>query len=273
VDAMEDAIDTRIAGKTASSAMPLFSNTTPKWTSTTFVPNSSFWLDDIRDKFTGIHMYAGSWTQSYGLMPVSSRHCISCGHNGPRVGDAVRYVNVDGTVFETTILKWINDYPGMPSSDTKGTSVADLSVYLLEHSLPSWVAKVPIFPSLTPGQKRMLTDLEAPLVCISQGNRDEPEFSGDQLTPNNRKAYIVKTAFLMPPSSGARAPFTHSVTTGDSGTPMYIVVGDEVYLYQVISGDVVADRIPYINSLIARADTAAGISTGYTVAAVPWPLP
>jgi hypothetical protein len=273
--AMISAVDTRLAGRNAATDLALFSNTTGNWASAVFVPNASFWCQDIRAKLTGFHMYAGDWSQSYGLQMITPRHAISCGHNGPPPGKPLRYVSADGTVFETSISKWINDFPNAGStSDTNRTFVTDLSVYLLADEAPAWVYKAPIL-GLTNQDREWLGPLDPPTVAVSQGSRTDG--TPIQNTPNNRKLY-VKSLILKSPRTALRDPFYHAVTVGDSGTPEFILVKDTPYLYRIITGSngsgvLVADHVAYINSLIARADAAAGISTGYTVTLSQNPVP
>jgi len=277
--ALSKEVDDRLAAVTVSpaDAMPLFSNTTAHWTSTTFVPNADNWLQDLRPQLTGIHMYAGDYHQSYGMMPITRRHVISCGHNGPRVGNTVRYVKEDGTVFETTILKWINDHSDISPldvSDTKQTPAqGDLSIYLLADELPTWVNIAPIFPHISNFYKNQLIP-RIPTVRISQGNLVS--------TPKNREVSISSAlgGTGNPTVDSLRASFWQFVAFGDSGTPIYFLIDHDLddltparlYLYEVCSGEVLADFLPYINSMISRADAAAGITTGYgPVTAAPMP--
>ena len=276
-NACVQAVDSRIAGQDPSTSMPLFSNLTPKWTLTTFVPNSHFWLKDIRAQITGIHMGADDWTQSYGLMPITKRHCLSCGHNGPPPGKVVKYVNTNGEVFEARILKWINDHPGLGQDRVSDQKQAgphpDLSVYLLDKELPDWVRIAPIFPKLKSDELSYLSLHNTPAICISQGNVDDTTLPAAQRTPNNRMAYITRFPGLGPGDTALRNPFYHSVYTGDSGTPMYLLVGDTLYLYSLVSGAVVADQLPYINSMIVRANVTAGLpAAGFTVTEAAWPF-
>lgn len=259
-------------------SMPLYSNTSARWTSTTFVPNTDCWLHDLRPQLTGIHMSAGAWTQSYGIIPITRRHCLSTGHNGPGVGETLRYVKDDGTVFQTKILKWINDGTGPGaigrSSDPVQPYVTDLSVYLLEDPLPIWVNIAPIFPQISSFYRNQLAALKVPHVAFSQGNVVQgpgTAFTDQQLTPYNRKAYVFGGTTGNATLDARRSLFYHGVSVGDSGTPAYFLINNTLYLDQIISGDIVGNRIPYINSLILRADVAAGISTGYSISAAPMP--
>jgi len=274
VDALES-LDSRISGKDPATTMKLYSNTTAKWTSNVFVWNDDNWLDDVKDQLDGFHMYVSDWDQSYGLMPITPRHVLSCGHNGPDVPSPphkIRYVNPEDPtmVFETDIIARINDYPGKFSSDTKQPLEEDLSVYLLADPLPSWVNIAPIFPTLGAYDLRILERRNVPTVCISQGNRptSDPYVASwpAAQTPDNRKAHVRGIASTaVPEANSLRTSFHHDFTPGDSGTPRYLLVDDVLYLYKVTyggdgSGVTVSDHIGYINSLITRANTAASFT-------------
>ena len=247
------AVDSRIAGKVPADSMHLFSNTTATWTSATFVPNRNLWCEDLRRFLTGVHMRAGAWNQSYGLQAITPRHLISCGHNGPGIGESVRFVNVDGTVFDTTILQWQKD---------NGTSafVADLSVYLTAHELPAWVHKATILRADASARARLVA-AGVPTVAVSQGN-----VVG---TPRNRMVYAKQLDLAaLPPH---RSAFGYSPVVGDSGTPEFLMTPEGLLLLRIITlsngaGVFVSDYLDYVQALIVRADTAAGISTGYAPA-------
>ena len=73
------------------------------------------------------------------------------------------------------------------------------------------------------------------------------------------------------PTDADRLIFSEQVISGDSGNPSFLIVNDELVLVTVWtyggagSGTPVADFIADINTMIATADTQAGVSTGYTV--------
>lgn len=244
------AVDSRIAGKVPADSMHLFSNTTAAWTSATFTPNRNLWCEDLRRYLTGVHMRAGGWNQSYGLQAITPRHLISCGHNGPGIGESVRFVNVDGTVFDTTLLQWQKD---------NGTTsyVTDLSIYLTAHELPAWVHKAVILRADASARQRMVT-AGMPTVAVSQGN-----VVG---TPKNRMVYTKQLDLSpLPPH---RSAWGYAPTTGDSGTPEFVMTPEGLLLLRIITlsngaGVFVGDYLDYVQALIGRADSAAGISTGY----------
>lgn len=252
------AVDERIAGKLPADALHLFSNTTANWASATFVPNRNLWCEDLRPFLTGVHMYGGSYHQSYGLQAITPRHMLDCGHGGITVGNALRFVNVDGEVFNTSILRRITD------NDTP-QYVTDLSIYLTAHELPAWVHKATILQMSTEAKAR-LTAAGVPTVAVSQGNWTTGPT--DANTPKNRKVYLKQFDLSFRPPN--RLPWLHQVAVGDSGTPEFLMTGDQLRLIRIITtapsggGVFPGDYLELIQSMIERADAAASISTGYT---------
>jgi len=269
---MAQEVDRRLVGKVPEESMHLFSNTTEAWTTDVFVPNKKLWCADLRPQLTGISMFAGPWQQSFCLTPVTRRHAVSCGHNGPGMeggnpSHLVRYVNTDGEVFETHIAKWINDTPGGTGrcSGPQLPVVADLSLYLLADELPQWVHVAPII-SLTPQQRADMEAANPPLVAVSQGNWSTGPAASN--TPHNRKVYVKNQQPAT--ETGQRLAFLHPPQIGDSGCPDFVLANGTLYFNRVITssnggGVFVGDYIPLLNSFIARADALQGTPTGYRI--------
>ena len=273
-------VDRRLAGKVPEDSLHLFSNTTAGWAPDVFVPNKKLWCDDLRPQLTGISMLAGPWKQSFCLTPVTRRHAVSCGHNGPGMeggvaGHLVRYVNTDGEVFETHIVKWINDTPNADiasrCSGPQQPFVTDLSLYLLADELPQWVHIAPII-SLTPKQRADMEAANPPFVAVSQGNW--PSGPPASSTPHNRKVYVKNQKFAT--ETGQRLAFYHPPQIGDSGCPDFVLCNGTLYFNRVITssnggGVFVGDFIPLLNSFIARADALQGLATGYRITPLSMP--
>lgn len=280
-DVMIGSVDSRLqVAATPSTSMKLFTGVGMGYTGSTYTVNTSNWLHDLRDQLNGFHMRAGAWNQSYGAIPLGDRFLLSCGHNGPGIGNALRYVKADGTVFNTTISKWINDHPAVAQgnvSDTKQAYVADLSIYVTADALPEWVNRAPII-NLPASTRTTLAALNAPSIGVTQGNWDAGPAAayGYYDTPDNRMVRVASLAGLTPVTA-LRTPFYHYGVVGDSGTPDYALIEDTIYLLRVVlssggTGAYVCDYIDYINAMIARGATAAGISP-ITVSAVTNPIP
>lgn len=265
-NAMIEGVDSRLAvAAPPQDSMKLFTGIGPGYFGSTYTPNAQNWLQDLWPQLTGFHMGAGGYAQSYALIPIGDRFVLNCAHNGPEpLPLTVKYVAADGTVFTTTATHWINDRVGALCSDTQQPYQTDLMIYVLADPLPAWVNRAPII-GLTNTQRTLLDPYDPPTVAISQGNWTAGPSTpyGKANTPDNRMAF-VKSLLLKTPRTALRNPFHHGAYVGDSGTPEYILLDDVLYLYRVIAssnetGVYVADRIDYINSMIARGAAVAGI--------------
>lgn len=263
---MIEGVDSRLAtAATPALSMKLFNGIGPAYTGSTYVPNTSNWLHDIRPQLTGFHMGAGGYTQSYALIPLGGRFVLNCAHDGPEpLPLTVKYVGPDGQVFTTTATHWINDRVGAKTSDIPQAYRTDLMLYVLADPLPAWVYVAPII-NLTDANLAALAPHAPPTVAISQGNWTGGAALpyGLTNTPDNRMAY-VKNLALGAVTDPLRSPFQRDVQVGDSGTPEYILLDGVLYLYRVITGTggagvPVGRWIPLINNLIARGALRAGI--------------
>ena len=114
-----------------------------------------------------------------------------------------------------------------------------------------------------------LNTLDVPIIEISQGYDSTKNLMG-------RKLYVRPILYKWP-MTDLRTPFWHTTYVGDSGTPQFVILNDQVYLFAITlttgtqSGIQVGNYIDYVNEMIQRADDAAGISTGYTVQNSPLP--
>ncbi len=256
---MGDQIMSRIAGRTAANSLPFFTAGTDVFAGT-YVPNPDFWAIDIRSQFTGMHHFT-YYSRGHGLTAITPRHVINCAHNGPGAGDIVRYVNVDGTVFQTTLQVYLNDAGTSHGAWTgAGKGYGDLSIYLLADPLPEWAYKAPIVDAEWLGMSTIPYayggELRFPLLRATQA-------FPTALGPISRKLEVI--GFQGAEHLDIPQEWYAGFTTGDSGTPVFMLIGGQVYLYSVFSGEVCAAFVHYINDMIARADVQAGISTGYSL--------
>jgi hypothetical protein len=245
----------KLEGKVASSTtLPLFSNIGPAYTGSTFVPNNSMWLNDLRSQLTGVHMGAGNYTQSYGVLALSDYYALGVGHNGPQpVPISIKYVSVTGEVHTNTITHWIRG-SDVPESNFTGFPIGDVSIYVFANPLPSWVSKQKII--VLPQEKiTSFAENLVPLICVSMGNVVNQHSS--QNTPNNRVVYVgdyqnAPDAFF--------PDFYHGRYFGDSGCPSYILIDDILYLDRIntTAFDSIGQYITNINLLLSYASTVSG---------------
>ncbi len=254
-----------------SETMPLFSNISAAYEGNTFVPNDNLWCNDIRSQLTGIHMGAGNFHQTYGLMPLGDRFALSCGHNGPELNEpgsvcTVKYVSATGVVETATAVAKVNAYGAADSEVVAaGVPAVDMQIYAFSNDIPSFAYRAPLL-ALTASDITAIHRRGGETVMISQGNRTDGIYP-EQNTPKNRKVYRST------PSNGLfPIDWRHYITVGDSGTPSYVLLNDVLYLVGVISGFSMSQTtINYLNILIGIAAARSG-NTPITVALTPNPI-
>jgi hypothetical protein len=158
------------------------------------------------------------------------------------------------------------------------------------------VSVMPISP-LTYREMNTLTDAisgdHLPVFSISQGYNagNEPWFrpASDYPFPNHDVLCYIKdykdlftfSGGVLPMTTPYR-PFNFAVYDGDSGSPAFILLNGQVYLYTILTviwaGPYIGRYIDEINTAIAQSDANAieigrlDAPTGYTVARAPMPL-
>lgn len=248
-----------------SLTMPLFSNIGANYVGNTFVPNANLWCADIRAQLTGVHMGAGNYGQSYGLMPLGNRFALSCGHGGPEHNEpgglcTVKYVNVDGTVGTVVSTARANAYQALDSTVVAaGVPSLDMQVYAFSSDIPAFAYRAPLL-ELSYSDQYAIAFRGVEYLTISQGNQIDS--TGLSNTPKNRKVYKF----------GQSGDWRHGLSVGDSGTPLYALINNTVYLVGILSGaQINSFTISHLNTLISIAATRAGISP-ITVSLAPNPI-
>lgn len=271
---MRQQLDSRTAGKVGNASdpansltMPLFSNLADNYEGDTFVPNANLWCNDLRPQLTGVHVSAGNYRQSYGLVALGDRFAVTCGHGGPEHNGpggtcAVKFVGADGTVATVVSTGRANASQGnQPDQGVidAGVPQMDMKVFAFSSDIPSFIHRIPLL-ELTAAEDTAISLRGGEFLIVSQGNRTDS--TGASNNPKNRKVYRWGNTNWM-----------HGVTEGDSGTPICVVLNDTVYYVGIVSGVPrwTPAAIGHLNTLIAVAASRAGISP-ITVSLAPNPI-
>jgi len=268
---MTEQIDSRLAGKDAATDMRLFTGLASNTTATTFTPNTTCWLHSLRSQLCGFHMGAGGYGQSYGLLPLGGRFFLCVAHNGPSAGATVYYPLPDGTTFTTTIQRIFldNATTGVSLTSTSPDTVAsgarrayDFSIYITAAAAPSTLSVIPLVNlDINYG---LMNALNPPTVYISQGSSSAT--GTKQPTPQNRKCAVMPfiNSYYSADTFALRSSFGHSVSTGDSGCPQYLLINNKLYLQEMNTigfGPIsTGNGFNYIQDLVNRSAAAHSIS-------------
>ena len=214
-----------------------------------YVRNSSLWCADV--DLTCVSPWNSNLSNKKAGTLLTPRHVLGAAHYSYPVGTVVRFVAGDNTVHDRTVLSVAHhpDYaPYYP----------DLTIYTLDSDLPAAITPCQLMPA------------DWNNYLVRNFDNRPPGVGFDQ----EEKALIMDFfggGGFMNPLDSDRLIFHEAKISGDSGNPAFLIVGGELVLVTVWtyggagSGTPVSLFISDLNTMIATADTAAGVSTGYTV--------
>jgi hypothetical protein len=205
-----DAIDTRIAGKTPSVAKPMFS--TANHATATYVRNTDCWAADLDLTCIGAAAnYFGSFDGRFAGALVSPRHLVghvhSLGANGMN-GLTVRFVTADNVTVTRTL------------SSSQQIGSTDIRVYVLDSDVPGTIGFAKVLPATWADY---LPGLAYGLPCLAV----------DQV----KNALVAEWKSGAPadvncdfPHNATRLSFNEKIIPGDSGSPLFAIIDDELVL-------------------------------------------
>lgn len=182
-----------------------------------------------------------SFTGSYGTTAISPRHIVYAHHvNGlyPK-GTVVRFVTMDDVMVERHVL----------SSDRVGDSDLDLST--LESELPASVHWFKVMPEnwflrclrRAPGS-------QGGLPCVIMDANSQAISVADITGFQSGGLFAIGSPVVV-----RRRAFERLLSRGDSGSPMFVLLGNELFLDGLFKtargGTEIGSRISVLNSLMA----------------------
>jgi len=246
-----DGVDTRLAGKSAATALRIF--TSQDHTNQVYVRNPNVWCSDlVAPVLTCLSPWnsTGSYTMSGTL--ISPRHIIFAAHYQIATGATVRFVKSDGTVVNkvmTAKLTHPNYTPYYP----------DITIGVLDSDVPSDISfarilpasvvpYLPSFGSIIGNQWCNLPSLtldQEEKALVTNYYAEQIQFVG-QLT----------SKFTNPVLGTLRAPFFENKIVGDSGNPALLIINNTPVIVCVWtsggagSGTAIANHKAAINTMM-----------------------
>ena len=252
VETLISEVETRITnGMTMATNGVIY--TTKNHATQTYVRNPNLWCADVADGLTAFSPWNSRGANTRAGTLVTPRHALGVPHYPLMVGDTIRYVAADNTVFSRTIIGKARDpnyHPYHP----------EFEIYTLSSDLPASIKPCKVMPADWSNYLVNNQHTRPPMLCLDQ--------EGKVLTLDLDRS--VNHWFLNP-LTAPRTIFMEDKIGGDSGQPAALIVAGEIILITVLlygfqgAGTPIAKHIPAINAMILAADTQAGVSTGYTV--------
>ena len=209
-------VDSRITGCEPASALSRFVGYPGKAASDCFVINTNFWLRGI--DFSCV----SPWNSGGGVLragtAISKRHIVFAKHFPLWKGVRIVFVGEDGGVCPCRIeaTKWIT-----------GT---DIMVGLLDAELTPNIRPAKILPD----DFRMWIGQGGGLPVITFNRKEQAMVNTLSYLPDaSASSHIVMCA---KPSDERRSRFREDIAVGDSGNPVFLLIGDEPVLLFCLYG-------------------------------------
>jgi hypothetical protein len=246
-----DGVDTRLSGKSAATALRIF--TSQDHTNQVYVRNPNVWCADlVAPVLTCLSPWNSTGANTMAGTLISPRHIIFAAHYQIATGATVRFVKADGTVVNkvmTAKLTHPNYTPYYP----------DITIGVLDSDVPSGISfarilpaniapKLPSFGMVIGNQWCNLPSLtldQEEKALVTNYYADQIQFVGQ-----------LASRFTNPVLGTLRAPFFENKIVGDSGNPALLIINDTPVIVCVWtsggagSGTAIANHKTAINTMM-----------------------
>lgn len=239
-----DAVDSRLAGKSASTALPIF--TTQNHASGAYVRNASCWAADL-DLTPCSPWNSVGGNQRAGTL-ISPRHVLFAAHYPAVAGMTIRFVAADNTVVTRTVNavrthpSYVPYYP-------------DLQVGVLDSDVPAGIGFARILPA------DFATRIPAlgygrtiPALCLDQEEKALVTDLGEVFGVGGSIGFVAPYQI----NFAKRLEFYEPKIGGDSGNPAFLIINNQLVLLTVWtfggagSGTFVTGHIAAINTMMSQ---------------------
>lgn len=240
-------VDTRLAGKSAATALRVF--TTQNHGTSTYVRNPNFWAADRAQALSCVSVWNSRYGAVGGGYAFTLRHFAHAAHLPLFAGDTVRFVLSDNTVVQRTIVGAAN-----------AVNAGDMRIATLNSDLPETIPPAKVLPSnIRDYLPRLNLKIRVPGIFFDQEEKGTVQdiFS----IPTEIVENIV-------PLDEKRREFWEQPIGGDSGNGGGNFVEDEFvgfgtgFHWANLSPSTAQNAA--INAAILASDASGGVSTGYT---------
>jgi hypothetical protein len=244
-------VDPLLVGKTAASALPIFS--TQNHVAGSYVRNAGCWAAPYVSALTAISPWNSQGGNQLAGILISPRHVLFATHYAAGVGAVMRFVKADNTVVERTIT-------ASQTVTVTSSYYPDLTVGLLDSDVPAGIDYARVLPANWANYLPSLNtiSLKPPALCLDQ---DEKALQSD-LSALNTMAQFMR------PASELRAAFYEDKIGGDSSNPACLIVNGQLVVLTCWtnggggSGTSVVDQRTVLDALMTS------LGGGYTTTAV-----
>ncbi len=242
-----EAIDSRIAGKDAATALRVFTTQdhAPLVGLPIYVRNTASWCYDLRQQMTCISPWNSQGFAHGGGTAITAQHIINNTHVAIAHGRTVRFITAEPPYL--VVNRVITGKASLPNTD--------LTVYALDSPLPPTITPCKVLPSNYASYLGYLENGRPPIMVLDQEEKaNVHELRGF--------AYQGPNAwFVQPGLHRKRVEFYEGVEIGDSGNPVFLILNDNLILLTTletaVTGPFVTPQISMLNAMIAAANADA----------------
>tara|TARA_R110001592_G_scaffold328826_1_gene610447 strand:+ start:1486 stop:2715 length:1230 start_codon:yes stop_codon:yes gene_type:complete len=252
--ALSDPIDTSLSGTNPATQQKVYTTQDP------YVRNTSFFLQGTHAEALTC---ASPWNSAGGTRragtAITPRHAVCAKHYPVPVGATMRFITSDNTVITRTVVQ----------AGIVTTSSQDAWMVLLDSDLPASITPCKLFPdgyeTYLPAGASSVAAYALPLLAMDFSENGIVLDFIDQFLKSNGSPF----AFYGAPTLPDRLAFYDPIISGDSGNPIFAVIGSELWLLSTFfgagSGPFYGGLVTELNAMITTLDTLQGDITGHTV--------
>jgi hypothetical protein len=184
--------------------------------------NTNFWLGDCAGYSAACVWNSNPDSFMINHTAISPRHVLTANHCAAGTNVEIRFCTRDGLLVTNHIIDGIQ---------IRNVDLVDLWVGLLASNLPPSVEVAQVVPA---NFSRYFSSASA----------------NDLLSQVNGLLLSCHERWMWPP-----AAFNHGIRGGDSGSPIYVLVGTNLVLYSILSGAAIAPNFTQIQSTMHTLST------------------
>lgn len=257
--ALSDPMDNALVAANSATQQKVY--TTLDHATPSYVRNTNFFLSGTHaEALTCASPWNSRQAGKRAGTAVTARHAVLANHYPLFAGDALRFITSDNTVITRTIVQSDRIF-------TIGGDGTDARMVLLDSDLPASITPCKIFPdgyeAYLPAGNTTSAASSIPLLAMDFSD------NGIALDLIAQTSEAVATMLYGAPTIPHRTAFYDPIIVGDSGNPIFAVIGSEFWLlstfYGAGGGPFYGGLVEELNAMITTLDTLQNDLTGYTV--------
>ena len=256
--ALSDPMDNALVAANPATQQKVYTTQDP------YVRNTSFFLQGTHaEALTCASPWNSRQAGRRAGTAITARHAVLANHYALHVGDTLRFIASDNTVITRTVVQAARIF-----YNGNGT---DAWMILLDSDLPTSITPCKLFPdgyeTYLPAGATCVAACALPLLAM--------DFSENGIALDLIRGPVVTDLYpsmkFGAPTIPHRLAFYDPIISGDSGNPIFAVIGSELWLLSTFfgagSGPFYGGLVSELNAMITTLDTLQGDITGHTVTA------